>query len=75
MSVLVTIGTVDINQILIKLMYFCLINNTVNVLKSEHLFYFPKMLKKFCSCKPRPDVVKVVPEILYIAMIDSFRQL
>ena len=33
------------------------------------------MLKKFCSCKLGLDVVKVVPEILYIAMIDSLRQL
>ena len=45
------------------------------VLKPEHLFYFSKMLKKFCSCKPRPDVITVVPKILYITMIDSLRQL
>ena len=27
-----------------------------------------------CSCSPRTDVVKVVPEVLYKAMIDSLRQ-
>ena len=45
---------------------FCLIKNTINVLKSEHRFFYKMLINA--------DVVKVVPEVLYIAMIDSLRQ-
>ena len=73
MSISGTLDTVDINQILFKFLYFLSHKeHSKSSKKSELLFCFYKML--LSSRSPRTDVVKVVPEFLYIAMTDSLRQ-
>ena len=47
--------------------------NTVNVLNILTPFLFLQNAYQ-CSCSLRTDLIKVVPEVLYIAMIDSLRQ-
>ena len=72
-SFTVTLATVDINQICPNSCSYCLNKNTVNVPKIWTPFLFLQNAYK-CSCSPRTYVVKVVPEALCIAMIDSLRQ-
>ena len=69
MSISVTLDTVDVNHILFKFLKFLSHKEYSKCYKkSEHLFYFYKI------CSPRTDIVKVVPEVLYIVMVDSLRQ-
>ena len=68
-----TLATVGINQICLNSYSRCLIKNAVNVLKIWTPFLFLQIAYN-CNCSPRTDDVKVVPEFLYIAMIDSLRQ-
>ena len=72
MSVSVTFHTEDTNHFCSNYCSFCLIKNAVNVLKILTPFLFLQDAYIY-SCSPRTDVVKVVPEVLYIAMIDSLR--
>ena len=52
---------------------FCLIKNTVNVFKKLNTFFcFYKMLINAVAA-PEKMLKKVVPKVLYIAMIDSLR--
>ena len=80
MSVSVVVDTVDINQILLYSNFYSFMTkkkkkkkNTVDVLKSDHIFVFLQNAYK-CSCSPRTDVEKIVSELLYLVLIDSLRQ-
>ena len=68
MWVSVTLGTVDINQILFKFLYFYAKKEYSICSKYLDTFYlcFYKMIIN------QIDVVKVVPELLYIAMNNNF---
>ena len=73
MSFSVTLDTVNINQILLTFWKFLSHKEYSKVVKIwTHFCYYKNAYK--CSCSPRTDVVKVVPKVLYIAMIDSLRQ-
>ena len=70
MSVSVTLDTVDINQILFKFLWFLSVKECCKYSKILNTFLFLQNAYK-CSCSPSTDVVKVVPEVLYMI---SFRQ-
>ena len=71
-SVSVTLDT-GYQSDFVQLWVFFLIKKYSECSKNLNTFLF---LRNACngSCSPRKDVVKVVPEVLYITMIDSLRQ-